>query len=371
MLQLWTLGVAAVAAVASVIAAIITVFATSRRERVAWLRELQIKANEEFANVVEATMMYVVTGPPATALQEVRYNDLIAAANGVIPFVHDLSTKFQRLLHIGEPKTINAAQMLYEYVPNLAYGAVPLPGVVHEASLEQRKSAERAIMGLHVHMLYQMRRDIGLIRWWYVRLRWNLWKERKFQTYTKAGVCVADKKGENVDDVLTKWQVRRLTTDDLPVNIGGYRSATVTHHLAGGRIVERDVLSGMPQPQAMAIKSPRDPWRFGIVNNLDSEVQNRIVRDAIRLITGHVHAFQSELNPSLGLSLPDGARVWIWGGVTNNERKCFGSKRPKALRTPFQQIAEPVFPRPETDLSVQADGAPVPPRPPQPPSAGS
>jgi hypothetical protein len=217
-------------------------------------------------------------------------------------------------------------------------------------------------------MLYQMRRDVGLICWWHVRLRWNLWKERKSKTYSRSAVCIADKKGENLDGVLTKWQVRRLTTDDLPVSTSGYRSATVTHHLAGGRIVERDVLPGMPQPQAMAIKSPREPWRFGIVSDLDGDVQQRIVRDAIRLITGHVHAFPSELNPVLGLSLPDGARVWIWGGISaDNERGRSRPKRSKVARRPFQQIAEPIASGPKAESTTRKDHA----IPPQPHSAGS
>jgi hypothetical protein len=113
-------------------------------------------------------------------------------------------------------------------------------------------------MGLHVHLLYQMRRDIGLIHWWYFRLRWNLWAERKFGTYTKEGVCIADKKGEDLDKVLTQWQVRRLTTDDVPATLNGYRSATVTHHPSCGQSVNREVPAGMPQPQAMAVKAPRE-----------------------------------------------------------------------------------------------------------------
>jgi hypothetical protein len=170
-------------------------------------------------------------------------------------------------------------------------------------------------------------------------------------------VCIADKKGEAVETVLTQWQVRRLTTDDVPPNVNGYRSATVTHHLNGGQIVDRQVAAGMPEPQAMAVKAPREPWRFGIVNDQESAVQDRIVRDAIRLITGHVHAFQTELSPSLGLSLPDGARVWIWSGVTTEERKWCGLRRVKSLRRPFQEIAEPTGPTPGADPTEQAGDA--------------
>jgi hypothetical protein len=70
--------------------------------------------------VVEETMMYVVTGPPAVALSNFRYNDLIGAANGIIPLVHQLTSRFQRLLHAGEPRTVNTAHTVSEFVPRLA-----------------------------------------------------------------------------------------------------------------------------------------------------------------------------------------------------------------------------------------------------------
>jgi hypothetical protein len=170
--------------IGSITAAVITAFATSRRERGAWLREFQIAANQEFHASVEALVNFL-EGPATCALElpvigkETELATRIySLTSDIDDLVSTIGSKYQRLVSLGSQSTVDFANILFRHIDTYARLAVPPPGECNEASVEQRKIALEAIAAVVEHLLYVMRRDMRLVgRHWKLRLEMS--KKRK------------------------------------------------------------------------------------------------------------------------------------------------------------------------------------------------
>ena len=174
--QLWTLIVAAVAALGlgAIIGALITALTTSRRERGAWLREKQMDANLEYYGAVEAVHHLVLSSPDTVAMQAredsavlkseldrtahpqqmvnvadlgkriaEKYAQVVQSVTDLQRLTRELGSKYQRLMNVGEPRTVEATRILSEVLPRLGSQAIALPGATGTLASQQRVAAER------------------------------------------------------------------------------------------------------------------------------------------------------------------------------------------------------------------------------------
>lgn len=326
--QLWTLVIAAVAAVGigSITAAIWTAFTTGRRERGAWLRELQINANQDFYASVEAISIYVLVGPIEQALRSRQFDELAAAADGLGDLALTLTSKYQRIIHVGVAKTVDTAHIAYALIPTLALQALPLPGAVNGPALRQRAAAGKSISELATHLLLVMRRDMGLMPWsewreW--KVRYHLFKNRKLtaqQEQAKSPVDRSDYVHEEYDRVdqlsitLENWEVRRLSGDSSHTSPAEdtYRIDGPMTYVdpSGGSTLNFDRIDGKHHPQALLVKPRLDHWRLGVARGLPTEVEVPLLKDVMRLVSGHGKAFEPELDP-YSQNLAE-SHLWMW-----------------------------------------------------------
>ncbi len=320
-IQIWTLVVAAIAAFAAIVAPTIGAIVTSRAQRGAWLRELQIRAGQEFHSDLEDLLAFV-SGAVNVALQTGQGNSLAQMSSTDLDvLLRSLVNTYQRLLHVGQKKTVDVADAIQTHIRVYARLAVPLPGAINRASRDQRTVALEAISGAMVHLLFAMRQEAGLISWRQRKQRQEVRKTRKawLTRYEEEAKSQVDRGGSlpNLVELLRTWQVMPLRSNELPADIRGYEVDSAQlglgqWYLHGTEHVEMWVPSDM-EVQAVAVKPGVEPWRFGITRGLPVRVQGKIYRDAVRLITGHARAFQTVENP-LSQTF-EGDYAWIWSGV--------------------------------------------------------
>lgn len=315
--------VAAIAALAAIVAPTIGAIVTSRTQRGAWLRELQIKAGQDFHSDLEDLLAFV-SGPVNVALQTGQDDQLaLMSSTKLDEMLRSLVNTYQRLLHVGKRKTVDIADVIHSHIAVYARLAVPLPGAINRASQDQRTVAQKAIADAMVHLLFAMRQEAGLISWRQRKLRREVHEQRKawMTRYEQEAKSQVDRGGRlpSLVELLRSWQVMPLRSNSLPADIRGYevdsaRLGRGQWYLHG---TERVVMLWVPldmAAQAVAVKPGVEPWRFGIAQGLPVRVQGKIYRDAVRLITGHARAFQMTENP-LSQRFENGDFAWIWFGV--------------------------------------------------------
>jgi hypothetical protein len=195
------------------------------------------------------------------------------------------------------------------FLPILARQAAILPGTNCEAARAQRALAIQAMAALNMDMGAVMRADIGLgdIRppesprphWWLrigSRLRAMTSARRSLEHMLRYTSVYEPLVASPVDrgiagvrplEVLRQWEVRRLLTDVVPPNTEGYRMDQIGHQVPhpSGLVTHLVRCSGLLMKQADG------PWCFGVVRYLPPAAEAAIIKDAVRLVTGHRHAF--------------------------------------------------------------------------------
>ncbi|WP_264062454.1 hypothetical protein [Mycolicibacterium hippocampi] len=298
--QLAPLGITGL--VSGLVVAIATHLLTVRRGRDEWLRELQIKANREFYGSAQDLMTYVVDGrllqpiiPPGTQLGAVP-DEIAKRRTG-------LNQKALELLTVGQERTVKVAGTATRILPRFAYLAVPLPGTEHSAALAQRNQAIAMMSQLLEQLGAVLRGDVGLLR---RRQRRALDQTCDLFNSIKVECEVDDPRFKESPDLLKifgDWQVRPLSGADPPADIEQYRLDTLQTYI--------DTPDDRHAIQAVAVKAGDEPWRLGIVRSLPVVVDFEILKDAIRLITGHIHGFDCKFSPKLIANPGVNAYAWI------------------------------------------------------------
>jgi hypothetical protein len=297
--QVLTLGVAIIATlgIGAIAAAVITAIATARRERGAWLRQLQVDANRDLYASAQALMTFVTKANPDRAPDHPLGWDAEQQAE----LTADLHHKVMNLAMVGEPATMEIANTMSEHLPRLAVQALPLPGTRHHPGMAQREDAIRAMSGLLMLASAVMRNDVGLGGWRYRRM---VHKTGKKALHRFQSLSPVDRPGPEPDlaQLMWAWHVKN-GDGDIPKKLAGYGVAAVP------MIAAPDGFA----PQAFAIKPNETYWQFGFLVDLDPARRDAIVADALRLITGHHHAFLPKLNP-MQLDV-EGNKGYVWHGV--------------------------------------------------------
>ncbi|UNB98349.1 hypothetical protein H5U98_22765 [Mycolicibacterium boenickei] len=305
--EIATVVVGAVAAlgVGAIAAAVITAVATNRRERGAWLRELQINANRDFYAAAQDIVTYVVTGSADEPLIDPNAPPS-GAPDAIAIRATNLTQRHLEMMPVSEQRTVDLATTVVQALPCLAYQGVPLPGAATIAALSQRRLAIGAMTLLMVDLTGVMRQDVGLSGW---RERRQFTKQKKSSqpVYAAMILSIVDRPHppEDLGKLLWEWQVQDLSASTVPDTIAGY-------YVEAKRIPLKHP-KGF-EPQACAQK-PRDgSWRFAIVRGLPTAVESEIIKDMVRLVTGHHNAFRPK-HTGQWLSLPDGGRGYVWPSV--------------------------------------------------------
>ena len=137
---------------------------TNRRERGKWLRELQVKANQEFYSASQAFMDYVIDGyseHPLTPDGAVEGSDGDEIAKRRTTF----NRKGLDLIPVAREGTLEVARKATRLFPRLAYLAVPLSKSHHQAAEFQRGEAIKQLSALLENIGVVMRDEVGLIGW--------------------------------------------------------------------------------------------------------------------------------------------------------------------------------------------------------------
>jgi hypothetical protein len=224
---------------------------TSRRERGAWLRGLQIKTNQEFYAAAQELLAYVVHGSADQPLTpddatEGSYGDEIAKRRTV------LNQRGLDLLPVAQESTLAVAKIATRVLPKLAYLAVPLTAMGPAPAMKQSQDAIETMGRVLEWVGAVMRDDVGLVDW---RLRGAVSRYRK-QLASMEVRCPIDVDGSpDLLTILRDWRVRSVTGgDDIPASLDGYRLNDLS---VGGAVPE-----GL-QPQACAVKYRGHPWQLG------------------------------------------------------------------------------------------------------------
>ncbi len=326
LVELGPLGLSAI--IGGVVVAAVNHFLTRRRERGAWLRELQVEASEKFRAKAAALNNHVAGGAVDKAIQAPHFEGLDTAIEGIQPLIEALVDECQEMTLIAERRTVLLAAKVMHIFPKLAWQAAILPGTNCEAARKQRETAITAMAALNLDMSAVMRADIGLedIRppqsprpncWRRIGNRLRALTSRKSldhllrytSMYEPLGFSPVDRgiAGVKPLDVLQSWQVRRLQTDVIPNNTEGYRMDQIMQAVphASGAITQILTCNGM------LAKKANGPWSFGVVRYQSPSAEAAIVKDAVRLVTGHRHAFStSNLDGWLDA---DDSIVYRWG----------------------------------------------------------
>lgn len=315
--QIWTLAVAAVAAVGigTIAAALISARATQRRESGAWLKQMQIDANKQFNNCASKLRAHAVERHRIQVLRDMQPDEIASASEKVADCRDDITKKFEQLLLVGQPRTVDIARDVLECLPGLAYQAIPLSRTLHPAALQQRQAAVNAIDELMICLRMVMRRDVGLSGWREYRGVRKYWKNASFhqqvlslvdrqevrRRWRRAKVKAVS--AAELGEVLRSWEVRTIEGGILPESPPGYQVDTIPPDYSGGRTL-----------QAVAVKTPGVYWRFGILRELPIDTERKILQDAIRLITGHLFAFRLQ-QTDIWWKEDDDSRVTVWENV--------------------------------------------------------
>jgi hypothetical protein len=252
---------------------------TRSRERGAWLRELQVDANRELYSSAQNMMTFVTTANPNRSADPLGWDP-----GQLSTLIEALNHSIMKTMQVGEDDTLKASWALVRGLPPLAYLALPLPGTMHIAGLEQRRQAIQAMGALLAEVSAVMRQDIGLLS---RKERRQLKKSRAAPRYAPLLVSPIDRPGAHLERLLWSWQV--LTTDgiDMPDSIAGYDVDEIDMKAPTGHVA-----------QAALFKSTVGHWQFGVRSDVHPDVKNKIAADALRLITGHTHAFKPLHNPT-------------------------------------------------------------------------
>ena len=94
-----------------------------------------------------------------------------------------------------------------------------------------------------------------------------------------------DRDGSAVDpfNLLRSWRVLGLPGNSVPADADGYRLDRLIGIHSGPTM--HSVCMGLP------MKRPDTPWAFGVSSNQPLEAQVEVAKDAVRVVTGHRHAF--------------------------------------------------------------------------------
>lgn len=305
--QIVTLVVAGIAAlgVGAIAAAVITAVATNRRERGAWLRELQIEANRSFYASAQDLVAYVVAGSAAEPLIDPD-PPAGGAPDAIAKRATAITHRHLEMMPVGEQRTVDLAAIVVQTLPCLAYQAVPLPGTASVAALSQRELAIAALTMLMVDFTGVMRQDVGLSGW-RERRQFRRQREGAQAVYEALRVSIVDRSNppSDIAKLLWSWQVQDLRGEFIPEDISGYY------------VDVNDIPLKCPigfTPQACAQKPPAGTWRFGIVRGLHPEIETEILKDIVRLVTGHHNAFKPQ-HTGQWLLLPDGGRGYVWPNI--------------------------------------------------------
>ncbi len=160
LLDLGPLGLSAI--IGGVVVAAVNHFLTRRRERGAWLRQLQVEASEKFRAKAASPNNHVAGGPVDKAIQTPHFEGLDTAIEGIQPLIQALVDEFQEMTLIAEQRTLLLAAKVMHILPKLAWQAAILRGTNCEASRKQRDTALTAMVALNLDMSAVMRADIGL-----------------------------------------------------------------------------------------------------------------------------------------------------------------------------------------------------------------
>ncbi|SKT53671.1 Uncharacterised protein [Mycobacteroides abscessus subsp. massiliense] len=266
----WTLLGGAVGGVISVAA---THYFTRSRERGAWLRQLQVDANRDLYASAQELMTFVTTANPDRSKHPMgwdagRLSELIAGLNHAV----------LKTMQVGEADTLAASSALVQAFPRLAYQALPIPGTMHNAGMEQREAAIHGMSAMLAEVAAVMRQDIGLLS---RKERRELGARRATPMYRSMLLSPVDRPGAHLEKLLWEWEVLTVAGDEVPDSITAYEVATVDVKTPSGFV-----------PQGVLFKDPASHWRFGVKRDLSPAAKNNIIADALRLITGHTQAFQ-------------------------------------------------------------------------------
>jgi hypothetical protein len=271
---------------------------TSRRERGKWLRELQVKANQEFFSAAQAFIDYVIDGNVERPL-----TPLGAVEGSGADEISKLRTAFNRkgldLIPVARESTLEVARKATRLLPRLAYLAVPLTKTHHQAAELQRSQAITQMSAVLENVGAVMRDEVGLIGW------------RQRHAVKNARQSIEDMVIEcdvDTDDPLTtlrNWGVRALVGTDVPGSLDGYRLASLPV----------STTDDGDEPQGFAAKYRDHFWQFGMLKGLPPAVEAELLADAIRVITGHIHGYDMKHGPEVtqpvgGQGIPGVAFVW-------------------------------------------------------------
>jgi hypothetical protein len=297
---LGTLGTSAL--IGGVVVAVVNHYFTTRRERGAWLRELQIEASREFYAAAQDIVKYTVTDNAAEPLVDPNPPPG-GAPDAIAKRAVVLTQKHMALIPVAEQRTVDMGTVVVNTLPCLAYQAVPLPGTAHLAALLQRDEALTEIAHLMVDLTMVIRQDVGLSGW---RERWQARRERKHATYSAMTASVVDRPGKHPAPakLLWSWEVADLEGKGIPDDLAGYHVDQIPMTHPKGFV-----------PQACAHKRVDGNWRFGMMPGLAAETEEQILEDVVRLITGHHNAFPLR-HSGHWLALPDGGRGYVWPRAT-------------------------------------------------------
>jgi hypothetical protein len=316
LIDLGPLGLSAI--IGGTVVAALNHLLTARRERGKWLRELQVKANQDFframQNVIDLVGQHVS--------RDLHYNDdheLPGHAATMDQLLVEFGNKWSDLVMVAEKRTRRVSEVVADTLPVLGRLAVPLPGVINRASRSQTAAALDALVGLAAYMLLVMRDEVGLIGFWQWRTRWEL----RFGTGPLATARTRSKPAFELTadeepggppspyELLQFWELRPLGSDDVPEDAEGY----VTNNDPYQILVDDGEFLALPAPesQALLIKSATSRWRFGMSSDTTPLVRDKLLRDVGRIVTGHNSAFEAELRPFH--SPAHQSDVWLWKGI--------------------------------------------------------
>ncbi|UMB71761.1 hypothetical protein [Mycobacterium paraterrae] len=314
LVDLGPLGLSAV--VGGVVVAALNHFLTSRREHRKWMRELQADTNQKFYEAI-STVTDLVGHDVSKAIHFGKDEILQDCSELMADHLVKLGNAFAALMVVAEANIKTCAETIMETLPDLALLAIPRPAHVNEASKNQLAAMLDARTGLAAHILLVMRREAGLVGWAQWRLRMELRTGKalrlaKIRTKLALDLTEEDEPGgpPTPFGLLEWWKVRALASSELPSSVQDYRSTNNPYRVDIKGIAPLP----LPQSQAVLIKTVDSPWRFGLADGLSAILEDRLMADACRIVTGHGVVFPPKLRPQHE-PLVSGLDVWVWAGV--------------------------------------------------------
>lgn len=196
-----------------------------------------------------------------------RLSELIASLNHAI----------LKTMQVGEADTLAVSSALVQAFPPLAYQALPIPGTVHIAGMNQRDAAIQGMSAMLAEVAAVMRQDIGLLS---RKERRQLKARRAAPPYLAMLSSPVDRPGANLGKLLWEWEVLTVHGGEVPDSIAAYDVPEIDMKAPPGHVA-----------QGCLFKSATGHWQFGVRSDLHPRVKNNITADALRLITGHTQAF--------------------------------------------------------------------------------